>query len=155
MELDISAVEDDAAGSFELSTTTVTGSIDSTIVVGASLSNAISDILYIEESFMMAVIVFDPDGYADGVSVSVYDMGMLYEGGGTTDVSGFVSLDAPPDGYVVISKTGYITQKHRYTTLDSYVLLQVSLVPIVSVIHTPRGHFVSANPQDGANNIFL
>lgn len=155
MELDISAIEDDAAGNLELSTTTVTGSIDSTIVVGASLSNAISDILYVAESFILAVIVFDSAGYADAVSVFVYDLGMLYEGGGTTDASGFVTLEAPPDGFVIISKQGYIAQKHRYTALDSYVLLQVSLVPIVSVIHTPRGHFVSAAPQDGANNIFL
>lgn len=155
MELDISAIEDDAAGTIELSTITVTGSIDSTIVVGASLSNAISDILYIAESFIFALIVFDSAGYADAVSVIVYDLNMQYEGGGTTDASGFVSLEAPPDGYVVISKMGYITQKHRYTTLDSYVLLQVSLVPIVSVIHTPRGHFINAAPSDPNNSNYL
>lgn len=155
MEFDIQAQSGADTAGVLIATTEISGSIDSTIVVGASLSNAISGILYVAESFILAMIVFDHAGYADVVSISVYDLDMQYEGNGVTDNAGFVSLEAPPDGYVVVSKQGYITQKHRYTALDRYVLLQVSLVPIVPVIHTPRGHFVNASPSDVANTVYL
>lgn len=155
MDLNLSVQSDDAAASALIVSSTVSGSIDSTIVVGASLSNAISDIVYIAGSFNVAVIVFVANVGAVGVNVEVYDLNMQIEGSGVTHPDGFVSVAGPPDGYVVIALDGYVVQKHRYTSLDSYVLLQLSLVPIVSVIHTPRGHFVSAAPQDGANNIFL
>lgn len=140
----------------ELSAQTVAGSIESTIVIGASLANAIDSFMYSATALMFAVIVTDQESQPIvSAIVDILATDGTSEGQYMTNEDGYVNGLCPPDGFIVLSKDGFQSQRHRFTVLDSYVLIQLSMMRSVSVIHTPKGHFINASPGDPVNSNFL
>jgi len=56
---------------------------------------------------------------------------------------------------IVVNADKYQRESHALRYEAGSVCHNVTMYPLVSVAHTPRGHCVSAAPGDRTNNLFL